>query len=143
MHPSMSDPKALEVRRDSTMEGESPMKPNKTIITLSIACLAVGTSLAATTTKKTMHPKITESVARAIAQAKVPHGKVKSHELERESGHLIYSYDFVVPGKSGIDEVNIDAMTGKVIAVEHEGHKAEKKELAKEKKEASAPSSAH
>lgn len=127
------------------------MKPITTIMMLSIACLAVGTPHAATTTKKTttrpasmsMRPKITQSAARAIAQAKVPHGKVKSHELERESGHLIYSYDFVVPGKSGIDEVNIDAMNGAVIAVTHEGPKAEKKELAKEKKEASAPSTAH
>ncbi len=121
-----------------------------TIMILSITCPAMGTSHSATTRKTTsrhasvsMRPRITESAARAIAQARVPHGTVKSHELERESGHLIYSYDFVVPGKTGIDEVNVDAMNGAVIAVAHEGPRAEKKELAKEKKEAPAPSTAH
>ena len=60
---------------------------------------------------------------------------MKSEELEREHGHLIYSYDIAVPGKSGIDEVNVDAMTGEVIARTHEGPKAERKEAAAEAKE--------
>jgi len=75
------------------------------------------------------------STARATAQKRVPKGKVKSHELEHESGRLIYSYEFVVPGKSGIDEVNVDAMTGAVVDVTHESPKTEKHEAEKEKKE--------
>jgi uncharacterized membrane protein YkoI len=122
------------------------MKAITPILMLSFACFAMSSSHAApakTTTHKAhsttaMHPKLTLASAQAIAQAKVPGGKVKSHELENENGHLIYSFDFVVAGKSGIDEVNVDAMNGTVLAVAHEGPKAERKELAKEKKEAQA-----
>jgi uncharacterized membrane protein YkoI len=78
--------------------------------------------------------KIAEATARETALARVPNGSVKSSELEREKGKLIYSYDITVPGKTGVEEVNVDAMTGKVIATEHESAKTEKKEAAKEAK---------
>ena len=78
--------------------------------------------------------KISEATARETALARVPNGSVKSSELEREKGKLIYSYDITVPGKSGVEEVNVDAMTGNVIGTEHESAKMEKKEAAKETK---------
>lgn len=90
-----------------------------------------------------MRPKLSLDSAQAIASAKVPGGRVKSHELEREKGHLIYSFDFVVPGKSGIQEVNVDAMTGAVLAIEHENPKAERRETIKEKNEAATPTPHH
>lgn len=81
--------------------------------------------------------KIPEATARATALAKVPGGKVKKHELERENGTLLYSYDIATPGKSGIDEVQVDAITGAVIGnVVHENAATERKEAAKEAKEA-------
>ena len=83
--------------------------------------------------------KIKETEARATALGQVENGTVKSEELEREHGHLIYSYDIEVPGKSGIDEVNVDAMTGKVIARTHEGPKAERKEADAEAKKKVKP----
>jgi len=46
-------------------------------------------------------------------------------EIEREGGKLIYSFDMKVPGKSGIDEVNIDAMTKQLVSHQHETPKAE------------------
>ncbi len=79
--------------------------------------------------------KISEETARATALKEVPNGSVKSSELERENGKLIYSYDITVPGKTGIEEVNVNAMTGAVVAKTHESPKAEKKEAAKEAKE--------
>jgi uncharacterized membrane protein YkoI len=82
--------------------------------------------------------KISEETARATALKEVPNGTVKSEEIERENGKLIYSYDITVPGKSGIDEVNVNALTGAVVAKSHEGPKAEKKEAAQEAKEKSA-----
>ena len=85
-------------------------------------------SFAADDPKLVAEAKIKETEARATALAQVKNGTVRSGELEREHGHLIYSYDIQVPGKSGIDEVNVDAMTGKVIAKTHEGDKAERKE---------------
>jgi uncharacterized membrane protein YkoI len=97
-----------------------------------LLCASVMTSGAAPHSPR---PKISEARARRIAQARVPHGQVKSHELEREHGRWIYSYDFTVPGKSGIDEVNVDAYSGKVLAVAHENPKDEQAEAAKEKRE--------
>ena len=67
--------------------------------------------------------KITEASARKTATAKVPKGTPTAVELERENGHLQYSYDFTVPGESGVMEVNVDAMTGKVLGVAKETKK--------------------
>jgi hypothetical protein len=72
--------------------------------------------------------KISLDSARAIALGKVPTGSVASEELEREHGHLIYSFDVKVPGKTGIQEVNVNAITGKVLGVHHEDTAAEQKE---------------
>ena len=83
--------------------------------------------------------KIAEADARKTALAAVPGGKVQSHELEREKGKLIYSYDIKVAGKSGIEEVNVDAMTGEIVAHQHEDAKAEAKEKKAEAKEKKKP----
>lgn len=72
--------------------------------------------------------RITLDSARTIALRKVPHGSVASEELERENGHLIYSFDVKVPSRSGIQEVNVNALTGKVLGVHHEGPATERKE---------------
>ena len=90
----------------------------------------------AKTTKATHQPKITLEAARKIALDKVPGATVKSEELEKEHGKLIYSFDLVVPGKTGIDEAQVDAMTGKLLGVEHETPKMEAAEKDKEKKDA-------
>src|SRR5947207_4083747 len=79
--------------------------------------------------------KISEADARATALKEVPNGTVKSEELEREKGKLIYSYDISVPGKSGIDEVNVNAIDGSVVGKSHESPKTEKKEAKQEAKE--------
>lgn len=72
--------------------------------------------------------KVAERDARKTALAQVPGGKVQSHELERENGKLIYSFDIKVAGKPGVEEVNVDAVTGAVVAHEHEDAKTEAKE---------------
>lgn len=64
--------------------------------------------------------KVKPSTARAAALAKVPNAVVKSQEIENEHGKLVYSFDLAVPGKTGIEEVVVDATTGKVLSVEHE-----------------------
>jgi len=76
---------------------------------------------------------ITAEAATATAQARLPTAKLKSAEIEEEKGKLIYSFDFETAGKPGIDEVNVDAMTGTVLAVEHETPKSEAAEAAKGK----------
>ena len=74
--------------------------------------------------------KVTEKAARVTALAQVPGGHVRKHELERENGKLVYSFDIATKGKTGIDEVQIDAVTGAVVSNTHETpamEKAEKK----------------
>lgn len=107
-----------------------------------LAALAIAAVLmTAATPKKTetqadlrKEAKITPAQARATALKKAP-GTVKSEELERENGRLIYSFD--ISSKSGITEVNVNAMDGKVVDAHHESkakEAAEKKQEAKEKK---------
>jgi uncharacterized membrane protein YkoI len=66
--------------------------------------------------------------ATATALRLVPGATVKSHELEREKGKLIYSFDMKIAGRAGIEEVNVDALTGATVGkVEHEADPAPKK----------------
>src|SRR5436309_10544276 len=115
-------------RRRSCMKGD--LMKQKSIAAF-IAAVALSTvSFAATSTTK---PKITMEKARAIALKKAP-GKVKSEELENEHGKLIYSFDIATSAK-GITEVNVDAMNGKIVAVQQE---TAAKEAAEKKQEANA-----
>lgn len=82
--------------------------------------------------------KISMEKAREIALAKVKGGKIESGELEREHGKLIYSFD-IKTGKSGVTEVNVDAITGKIVAVQKENAAKEAAEKKQEAKEKSAP----
>jgi len=83
--------------------------------------------------------KITAEAAIATAQAILPNAKIASAEIEQEDGKLIYSFDFKTAGKSGIDEVNVDAMTGKQVGkVEHESPAAEKREAKADSSKAKA-----
>lgn len=82
--------------------------------------------------------KISEDSATAMAKKRVPKGEIQSVELEKEKGRLIYSFDMKVSGRSGVSEVNINAMTGKVVSVHHESAAAERKEAAQEKKDSAA-----
>ncbi len=82
--------------------------------------------------------KIGMAKAKAIAMKRVS-GKIKSSELENENGKWIYSFD-VRNSKGTITEVNVDAYTGAVIAVDEENPQkeaAEKKQEKMEKKKGS------
>src|ERR1700737_5273755 len=76
--------------------------------------------------------KITMEQAQKTALGKEA-GKIKSKELEREKGRLIYSFDIKMA--DGIHEVNIDAMTGEVVEDTVESAAAEAKEKAADKKQ--------
>jgi Peptidase propeptide and YPEB domain len=111
------------------------MRTNKILIAVfAIVTAAPGLAAQGVTVKEEKpgllkKAKITTEAAIATAQAKVPNAKLTSAEIEQEGGKLIYSFDFTTAGKSGIDEVNVDAMTGKQVGkVEHESPAAEKKE---------------
>ncbi len=77
--------------------------------------------------------KVTPEAATATALALFPKATVSSAELEEEDGKLVYSFDLKTAGKKGIDEVLVDAMSGKVIKSEHESPADEAKEAKDEK----------
>ena len=109
------------------------------VITLAVAIAAVtGVAGAQSQAALKREAKISEATARAIALKEVPNGIVKSSELEREHGTLIYSYDIKVPGKTGIEEIAVSAINGSIVAREHETPKMEKKEAALKAKEKKA-----
>ncbi len=64
--------------------------------------------------------KISRAYAQATALAKVPNGTVKECELEKEHGKLIWSLELNTPDSKDITEVNVDAITGEVLNIEHE-----------------------
>ena len=66
--------------------------------------------------------------ARETALEKVPHGTLKSSELEKEHGRLIWTFDIAQPSVPGLTEVHIDAKTGKLVAVKKESPAQESKE---------------
>jgi competence protein ComGC len=77
--------------------------------------------------------KIGMKKAKEIASQRVA-GKIKSSELEKEHGKLIYSFD-IQNSKGTITEVNIDAYTGIVISTEEENAQTEAAEKQAEKAE--------
>ena len=56
-----------------------------------------------------------------IALARVPGGTITKGEIGEEDGRLIYSFDIKVSGRSGEEEVHVDARTGDVVKQQHEG----------------------
>lgn len=80
--------------------------------------------------------RISKDSATAIARARLPGATVSSAEIERENGRLIWSFDMKTAGKAGIDEVNVNARTGKVVGeTQHENPKTETKEAKQEARE--------
>ena len=77
--------------------------------------------------------KITMDQAREAALTRAA-GTVEGSELEREHGRLVYSFD-IRNAKGTIDEVQVSAISGKVVRVEHENKKQEAAEKRKEERE--------
>lgn len=101
-----------------------------------IALTALYTLLAGTIVYgKDPAPKIGEAQARKVALSQVA-GTIKSSEVERERGKLIYSFDIVQPNVSGVEEVHVDAMTGRFLGRHHESAAKEAVESKFEKLEA-------
>ena len=68
--------------------------------------------------------KVTKSDAETLALkafAATQITTIAESELEVEHGCLIWSFDVRVAGRKGIDEVNVDAGNGTILAQEHEG----------------------
>jgi hypothetical protein len=108
-----------------------------------------GSSLLTAATPCSIHPKsgskkdelaalatITRSDAQKAALASFKDSSkatIKEMELETEHGCLVYSFDIAVAGRSGIQEVQVDAGNGRLLSSKHENAKTEAAEKAKDK----------
>ena len=99
--------------------------------------LASGALWAAQETQETLkaEARVTLEAATQTALAKVPGGTIKSSELEREHGKLIWSFDISKPKTRNISEVQVDAKTGEVVSETTETPKQQRAEASKEKGE--------
>ena len=111
--------------------------------------VTVAATASAAPRTRTIHPKQGASREKLAAMAKVTQAdaqksalatfqdptkaRVKDAELEAEHGCLVYSFDIEVAGKTGVQEVQIDAGDGKVLSSRHETPKAEAAEKARDK----------
>jgi hypothetical protein len=73
-----------------------------------------------------------EAQKKALARLKSPSAEFVSAELEVEEGCLVYSFDIRLPGKSGVEEIMVDAGTGKIVSHKHETPAQEAAERAKD-----------
>jgi hypothetical protein len=80
--------------------------------------------------------KISMRRAQKTALAKEP-GTIKSKELEKENGKLIYSFDILT--RAGIHEVQVDAITGEVVQDIVESKTAEEKEKQQDERQQHSP----
>ncbi len=78
--------------------------------------------------------KVPKEQAQATAVASVPNSEVKEAELEVEHGCLVWSFDLKLAGKGGVQEVQVDAGSGKILSSQYESPEKEKAEAAKDKK---------
>jgi uncharacterized membrane protein YkoI len=101
---------------------------NKFIMTGVLAAAVGVIGLTGCASDKQGQATITKEQATQIARAKVPGGTIKEAELEKEKGKLIWSFDIATDGTKNITEVNVDAITGDVIAVDVETPEKEAKE---------------
>lgn len=87
-----------------------------------IAVLAVSGTLSGAPNQAELvkEAKISKAQAEKTALGKVHRGAIKSEELEREHGKLIWSFDISMPKSKNITEVQVDANTGKIVSTQVE-----------------------
>jgi uncharacterized membrane protein YkoI len=105
---------------------------NNLLLTLgaTLACLTLASGCATHESQASLQSqaKVTKARAQEIALAKVPGGTVKEAEIEKEHGKVIWSFDIATAGTKDITEVQVDAATGDIVAVEHETPAEQEKE---------------
>ena len=104
-------------------------------IALAAGLSAAGSARAADNAALLKEAKISEAKAREIALKQAP-GTVKSSELEKEKGTLVWSFDITNAKGGGITEVLVSALDGHIVETKAETAKDEAAEKAKEAKEA-------
>jgi len=108
---------------------ENLIRPLAFIAALLISAAVFGAPSDAEIMKKA---KISRAQAEKTALGKVHNGTIKSEELEREHGKLIWSFDIGQSRTKSITEVQVDAKDGKIVSVQIERPREQAKEAARE-----------
>jgi hypothetical protein len=110
--------------------------------TVMVAGLSAAGSAMADNAALLKEAKISEAKAREIALKQAP-GTVKSSELEKEKGTLVWSFDIANAKGGGITEVLVSAIDGHIVETKAETAKEEAAEKAREAKEHKAKATKH
>jgi uncharacterized membrane protein YkoI len=97
---------------------------------VAIGAMMVATTAFAAKPAHHMTHKITRAAATKTALAAVPGGHVRSMHMENERGRSVYSFDIAQPKKSGVEEVQVSALSGKIVSRMHESPAKERAEIA-------------
>ena len=83
------------------------------------AVLLLGNANAADRSRQQMvaDAKVDRTHAEVIARGRVRNGKVQSSKITREKERLLWIVEIEMPGTTQLNEVRVDAKTGKVISV--------------------------
>ncbi|MGI9087369.1 MAG: PepSY domain-containing protein [Chthoniobacterales bacterium] len=99
-----------------------------------ISALGLASAAPASDASRIKQAEITRVQAEQIALAKVPHGQIKSAEIENEKGHFVWSFDIATAGTKDITEILVDAKSGAIISKQTETPRDQAAEAAADKK---------
>jgi hypothetical protein len=111
------------------------MNTKKTIMLGLVLCVGTFAIIQAKPTEAELinQAKVKRSEAQRIALGRAPQGTIKSAEIEKERGKLVWSFDISTPGTRDITEVLVDANTGVIVSVAKETPKQQAAEAKADK----------
>ena len=110
------------------------MQKRIVVVTLGVVLgLTAWISAAPSESELMKQAKIDKKHAEKIALSQVPNGRFASEELEQENGKLVWSFDIAKTGTKNITEVQVDAVTGKIVSTKLETPAAQAKEAKADK----------
>jgi hypothetical protein len=99
-----------------------------TIFAVSVLTLPTVSAKPETQAELQSQARVTKASAEKTALTKVVGGTIKSGEIENEHGKLVWSFDIKMPHSRNITEVQVDAKSGKIVAIEQETPSQQAKE---------------
>ena len=120
---------SVRVAPSSVGHANSTLRNEETpVISRQTFTIAVATMLGIVSSAFAIEPAVSRADAERIALTKVRSGTVQSAELEQERGALACVIDISSPDAADIQEIVVDAKTGRIVRVGTATPTAQKKE---------------
>ena len=120
---------SVRVAPSSVGHANSTLRNEETpVISRQTFTIAVATMLGIVSSAFAIEPAVSRADAERIALTKVRSGTVQSAELEEERGALAWVIDISTPDAADIQEIVVDAKTGRIVRVGTATPTAQKKE---------------